>query len=595
MSQYRFSVRNPISRGKGHSAVAKAAYNAREAIRDERTGQMHDYSRKKDEVLFSGIFMDPKRNAPEWAQDRAALWNAASAAEKRKDARQAQEIILNLPYELTDQQRRYMLTDFVREQITRGTGRVADVVIHAAPKHGDERNIHAHILMSVRAIGPEGFAEKLPEVTPEQIMHWKEKWAERGAKELRKAGLEIEADRWAVGHLDLRRQRQAAVERGDLAYAETLDREPTKHLGPQVAAMQRKGVETDRGNIYRDTVESNKTVAELKAELAAVEKQITAEQVREKPTEWERREALLASLVARAKARQDFRQAGHEIAERITAPDDLTRTAGRIWEACQRSDNPRSFAAALEDAGLLIARATKEEARASEIDSHHAAQQGKSAPVYREGEVLIVDELANVYRLTPRATGDEWRDIRKFIETVEPKAVNTIEAAKQIMQDRAEAFEMERQAFRDLNAVGVLKKDEGITTRQLERAASKLDRDVADILSGAGVAANIAKDTLSKGVKVIGKPLEKLAELAAAAIEFVGNMFGATPQTPDRIQARVDAHEKAAAQADFDRARFKVDKEYRLMIEARDAQKLEQDRQRSYYERQRDGGPTRDR
>ena len=127
MAQYRCSVQKALSRGKGQSAVAKAAYNAREKIRDERTGELKDYSRNKHEVLFSGIFVDPKRNAPAWVQDRSALWNAASAAEKNKNAREAQEIIVNLPHELSDQQRRFMLTDFVREQITRGTGRIADV------------------------------------------------------------------------------------------------------------------------------------------------------------------------------------------------------------------------------------------------------------------------------------------------------------------------------------------------------------------------------------------------------------------------------------------------------------------------------------
>ena len=124
MAEYRCSIQDAVSRSRGQSAVAKAAYNAREKIRDERTGELKDYSRNKDEVLFSGIFVDPKRNAPEWTKDRAALWNAAVAAEKRKDACEAQEIIVNLPDELTDQQRRFMLTDFVREQITRNTGRV---------------------------------------------------------------------------------------------------------------------------------------------------------------------------------------------------------------------------------------------------------------------------------------------------------------------------------------------------------------------------------------------------------------------------------------------------------------------------------------
>jgi MobA/MobL family protein len=289
MAQCRCSIQNPISRGKGKSAVAKAAYNARDKIRDERTGELKNYSRSKDEVVFSGIFVDPKRNAPAWVQDREKLWNAASAAEKRKDAREAQEIILNLPHELTAEQRRFMLTDFVREHITRGTGRVADVNIHAAPKHGDDRNIHAHVLMTVREIGPEGFdGGKRLEADSKQILHWKQKWAERGAKELRKAGFEIEADRWAVGHLTLDRQRQAALERGDVAHAQSLDREPTKHLGPNVASMERKGVETDRGNVERETVSANLETAKLKSELAEIQKQIAAAE----------REAPLASTLA---------------------------------------------------------------------------------------------------------------------------------------------------------------------------------------------------------------------------------------------------------------------------------------------------------
>jgi hypothetical protein len=277
MAQYRLSVQKAVSRGKGKSGVAKAAYNARDKIRDERTGELKDYSRNKNEVTFSGIFVDPKRNAPaRLLQDRSALWNTASAAENRKDAREAQEIIVNLPHELSDQQRRFMLTDFVREHITRGTWRIADVNMHAAPKHGDDRNIHAHILMTVREIGPDGFGKKLPDVTPQQIRHWKEKWAERGAKELRKAGFEIEADRWAVGYMDLPKQREEALKRGDLAYAETLNREATKHLGPHVASMERKGIETDRGNVEREKTAANLETANLKSELAEIQKQIAA-------------------------------------------------------------------------------------------------------------------------------------------------------------------------------------------------------------------------------------------------------------------------------------------------------------------------------
>src|SRR5271154_2196539 len=111
-----------------------------------------------------------------------------------------------------------MLTDFCRE-ITRGTGRIAGVNMHKAPKHGDDRNIHAHILLTVREMRPEGFTGRRFEIVPEQIEQWKEKWAARGARELRKAGFPLEAERWAAGHLTKEKQCDAALKRLDLEHA----------------------------------------------------------------------------------------------------------------------------------------------------------------------------------------------------------------------------------------------------------------------------------------------------------------------------------------------------------------------------------------
>jgi hypothetical protein len=281
MSQYRFSLSKAVSRGKGQSAVAKAAYNGREQLHDDRHGKStRDYGRPtknsggKDDVLFSGIFLDTTRDVPKWATDREKMWNAASTAEKRKDAREAQEIIVNLPWELTQKQREYMLTDFCRE-ITRSTGRIADVNMHKAPKHGDDRNIHAHILLTVREIRPDGFTGKRFEIIPEQIEQWKQKWAARGARELKKAGFALEAERWAVGHLTKEKQRDAALKRLDLEHAATLMGAATKHLGPEAAAMERKGKGSDRSDIRREEVVASKELAKLKREMAAIDKQIS--------------------------------------------------------------------------------------------------------------------------------------------------------------------------------------------------------------------------------------------------------------------------------------------------------------------------------
>src|SRR5881275_2353335 len=94
---FHLSVK-PISRAAGRSATAAAAYRSGQLIVDERTGEVHDYTRKSD-VVHSEILVPP--GAPAWAEDRTALWNAAEAAERRKDARVARDYEVAIPKELT--------------------------------------------------------------------------------------------------------------------------------------------------------------------------------------------------------------------------------------------------------------------------------------------------------------------------------------------------------------------------------------------------------------------------------------------------------------------------------------------------------------
>ncbi len=78
-----------VTRARGQSAVASAAYRSAEALRDERIGQTFDYSRKQG-VEHSEILFPP--NAPAWVKDRERLWNEVERAERRKDAQVAREI-----------------------------------------------------------------------------------------------------------------------------------------------------------------------------------------------------------------------------------------------------------------------------------------------------------------------------------------------------------------------------------------------------------------------------------------------------------------------------------------------------------------------
>ena len=92
MAQYRYAAKI-VSRGDGDSAVAKAAYNAREDIRDERTGEMKRHA-KRIGLEFSGIFA-PK-NVPEWAKDRARLWNAVERKEDESKRRATAQLARSL-------------------------------------------------------------------------------------------------------------------------------------------------------------------------------------------------------------------------------------------------------------------------------------------------------------------------------------------------------------------------------------------------------------------------------------------------------------------------------------------------------------------
>ena len=95
----------------------------------------------------------------EWALDRSALWNAAEAAEKRKDARVAREYELALPAELDAGQRRDLVRAFA-EDIRDRYGVAVDAAIHAPHDYGDGRNHHAHVMMTTRVVEADGLGAK---------------------------------------------------------------------------------------------------------------------------------------------------------------------------------------------------------------------------------------------------------------------------------------------------------------------------------------------------------------------------------------------------------------------------------------------------
>lgn len=294
-----------VSRGKGQSAVAKAAYNARTRMTDERTGQTHDYTRKGG-VVFEGMFA-PK-DAPAWVQDRATLWAEVEQTEKRKDAQLAREVEVSLPHELTDEQRRQLLTDFVRENFVR-KGMVADVVMHAPDAQGDGRNHHAHILLTMREIGPEGFGQKVRDWNSrEQLNAWRENWSRLANRYLERHGHEARID-----HRSLE--------------AQGLDQEATVHEGPSATQKERRGEATERGDFNREVRARNAKRDQLKAEREAIDREERAHAV--KPSLYNRADMVSMQRDAMRDLKQAARERGR--AQREKAREERQQTK-EVWK-----------------------------------------------------------------------------------------------------------------------------------------------------------------------------------------------------------------------------------------------------------------------
>ena len=263
-----------ISRSTGRSATGAAAYRSSERIHDERTGLSFDY-RARSGVEHVEI-LAPERS-PEWVQDRAALWNAVERAETRKNSQVAREIRVALPAELDRDQRIALVRDFCQRSFV-DRGMVADIALHAPGREGDERNHHAHILLTTREIGPEGFTTKNRDWNAKELLEdWREAWARDSNHALERCGHEARID-----HRTLEAQREEALERsvqarerGDeaLALRETvraveLDRAPLPQLSPGAWQLKERGIEVAAVQLWREVKAQALEVARIAQELS---------------------------------------------------------------------------------------------------------------------------------------------------------------------------------------------------------------------------------------------------------------------------------------------------------------------------------------
>ncbi|MGK2740832.1 MobA/MobL family protein [Tepidicaulis sp. LMO-SS28] len=263
MAIYHFSV-STISRAKGRSATAAAAYRSGEALCDDRLRRTFDY-RKKRGVIWTGLVDGNKTEDP---SARERLWNLAEAAEKRKDAKVAREIVLALPDEIPFKENVKLargMALWLRER----HGVAVDVAVHAPDPGGDGRNIHAHLLLSTRVYDGEKFGGKTKELDrkPESRDHicaWRKEWEKRANRALEKAG----RSEW-VSCMSLKE----AHELNDLPPVE-----PCEHLGPARTQAERRGERTRAGDRNRARISERRERGGLIRERMALDCKISAEE-----------------------------------------------------------------------------------------------------------------------------------------------------------------------------------------------------------------------------------------------------------------------------------------------------------------------------
>jgi len=245
MAFFHLSIR-PISRAKGRSAVAQIAYDTRSKLTNERTGEKHDWSKHKADVIEWQI-IGPSITPGELAA-------RAEQAEKRWDARVGRAMDVAMPHELNAQEQWELVRGFGL-QLRDNYGAALCVSLHHPSTKGDHRNVHGHIFMTTRAVDADGNFSKAKvrnlddrKLGPLEIERIREMWEVRCNRALRKAG-QVEG-----------------VTRHSL-HAQGIDRPATKHLGAKASAMTRNGCRLRKGEINDLISSDSRRLAEIKTQI----------------------------------------------------------------------------------------------------------------------------------------------------------------------------------------------------------------------------------------------------------------------------------------------------------------------------------------
>ena len=423
-----------VSRGKGKSAVAAAAYRSGEKLTNEWDGLTHDYT-KKGGVVHSEILLPA--HAPPAFSDRSTLWNSVELSEKSNNVQLAREVEIALPVELSREEQTRLVREYCSSQFV-SKGMIADFNLHDT----GGGNPHAHILLTMRPMDEKG--AWLPKSKKEYVL---DENGERirlpsGRYKTRKVDLvdwnnRENAEVWRRAWADLANEFLAQNNRPERIDHRSYERQgidqlPTVHVGVSATQMEKKGIVTERGELNRNIKAANRILREIRRLVRGLKDWIAELK--------ERKAALLEALTeARAQASEPtipqllaryMEQRGEERADWTSkgklkgAVSDFNKVQAAMEFLRQKEISTvetldRQLDGISETAVAIRDSMRKAERRIKDIDTllSHIGNYEKYKPVYKEYAAIGWKKQKEKFEEAHRGELDAYRAAARYVKT----------------------------------------------------------------------------------------------------------------------------------------------------------------------------------
>ena len=423
-----------VSRGKGKSAVAAAAYRSGEKLTNEWDGLTHDYT-KKGGVVHSEILLPA--HAPPAFSDRSTLWNSVELSEKSNNAQLAREVEIALPVELSREEQTRLVREYCSSQFV-SKGMIADFNLHDT----GGGNPHAHILLTMRPLDEKG--AWLPKSKKEYVLdeNGEKIRLPSGRYKTRKVDLVDWNDRenaevWRRAWADLANEfleRNDCPERIDHRSYERqgIEQIPTVHVGVSATQMEKKGIVTERGELNRNIKAANRILREIRRLVRGLKDWIA---------ELKERKATLLEALAEARAQASeptipqllaryMEQRGEERADWTSkgklkgAVSDFNKVQAAMEFLRQKEISTvetldRQLDGISENAVAIRDSMRKAERRIKDIDTllSHIGNYEKYKPVYKEYAAIGWKKQKEKFEEAHRGELDAYRAAARYVKT----------------------------------------------------------------------------------------------------------------------------------------------------------------------------------